>query len=643
MSQTTETPSHELPPYAKYHKAPYKEGVKPDYAPLRYLDGYLPIEDFGLIGDLATAALVGRDGTIAWFCAPFFDSPPIFAGILDRNRGGHFTVAPEGLEKARQYYVEDSGVLVTEMTCPGGTVRLTDALTFRAGADLAEGTPVERNELLRCVTVLEGNVRLKVACRPRGGAKAEKRSGGLRVHLNDRPNEHLHLLCSRPLEGLDSTFELSQGDEFYLRLTWGTPPHRYQPLEPSEVLKSTVASWQRWLKTFSYEGPQRDLVRRSAITLKMLDYSRSGAIVAAPTSSLPETLGGERNWDYRYAWVRDAAFSVYALRRVGFPHEARGFLGWVLDAVERHNGPKILYTVEGDLPPEEVEDKELEGYRKSPPVRWYNGAADQIQHDVYGEIIDCAYLWAMGGGEIDMPLWEKLHGLIEKAREVWRTPDQGIWEVRSSGRHFTYSVAMCHVALDRGARLAKRYGLPGDIEGWRQEAEAIREAILEGAWNEELGSITEHLEGDGGLDASLLTLPMRRVVPAEHPKMVATTEAVVRTLGTDGDAHGEGLIYRYLPDKSPDGLAGEEGAFVLCSFWVVDNLAYQGRLEEAEALYHSLCARANHLGLMSEQIDPHTGLFLGNFPQAFSHIGIIASGVNLMQQRRKREAAASGG
>ncbi len=607
------------------------------FVPLTYLDGYLPIEDFGLIGDLSTAALVGRDGSVPWLCLPHFDSPPVFCGILDRDKGGAFTVAPEGLEASRQFYIEDSGVLVTEMRSESGTVRVTDALTLRAGADLAEGTPTERSELLRCVRVLSGTVRLKVSCAPRGGAVAETRSGGLHVRLNRQPELDLHLLASRPLTGLETVYELNEGDELYLRLMWGRPPHRYQALHPDEVLDSTIASWRRWLGCFDYDGPRRALVRRSAITLKLLDYNRSGAIVAAPTSSLPESIGGERNWDYRYAWVRDAAFSVYALRQLGIVQEAQEFLGWVLDALERHGGPKIMYTIDGELPAAEREDSGLSGYRGSAPVRWSNGAAAQTQHDVYGEIIDCAYLWSLGGGTIDAPLWEGLHELVERARAVWREPDQGIWEVRSSGRPFTYSVAMCHVALDRGARLAERHGLPGDILGWRREADLIYEAILEQAWSDELGSFTEHIGPGGGLDASLLTLPLRRVVDANHPKMKATTEAVVRHLSAKG-AGGDGLLYRYLPEASPDGLNGEEGAFVLCSFWLVDILADQGRINEAEALFESLCDRANHLGLFAEQIDPEAGRFLGNFPQAFSHIGVVTSATNLRKRKRERDA-----
>ncbi len=599
------------------------------FSPLRPVDGYLPIEDHGLIGDLTTAALVGRDGAISWLCLPRFDAPPLFCGILDAKKGGAFRVAPEGLEAARQFYEPDSGVLVTEMRSASGLVRVTDALTLRSGANLSEGTPVGRSELLRSIKVLQGTVRLHVDFKPKGGAHLERMSQGLRIRCAGRAELDLHLLSTLPLEDLETRHELKAGDEVHLRLQWGRAPHRYHAVSPDEALQGTLEAWRGWLQCFHYEGPQKDLVRRSAITLKLLDYGESGAIVAAPTSSLPEAIGGPRNWDYRYAWIRDAAFSVYALRRIGITREAWAFLGWVLDAVERHGEPKILYTLDGEQPPPEWEDDELEGYRRSAPVRWHNGAAEQRQHDVYGEILDCAYQWAAGGGEIDAALWERLRELVEAAREKWREPDHGIWEVRTSGRLFTYSVALCQVALDRGAKLAERFGLPGDVAGWRKEAETIRQAILEEAWDPEINSLTESL-GGGGLDASLLTLPLRRVIPADHPRMVATTAAVKERLGA-----GDGLLYRYLPDESPDGLAGHEGAFLLCSFWLVDNLADQGRLDEATELYDSLCARAGSLGLLPEQIDPESGMFLGNYPQAFSHIGVISSGFNLARLKAK--------
>jgi alpha,alpha-trehalase len=594
-----------------------------EFKPVSYAGGYLPIEDHGMIGDGSTAALVGRDGAISWMCAPRFDSPPVFCRILDARRGGAFTIAPEGMVEARQYYEPDTAVLVTEMRGPAGSVRITDALTLRQGADLTEDAAAGRCELLRSVEALSGGARLRVEIEPRGGAQVAARSGGLSLRSPSHPNLDLQLTSSLPLEGLPSVMELREGASLHLTLRWGCAIGRHKPLSAEASLIATREAWRRWAARIRYEGPRKEIVRRSALTLKLLDHFESGALVAAPTSSLPEVVGGERNWDYRYSWLRDTAFTVYALNRIGCPEEALGFLGWALDAVERGGRPRALYTLDGASPPPERTDEGLEGYRGSRPVRWGNAAADQVQHDVYGEILDCAYKWAAHCGAFDEKSWQRLRRLIEAAAREWRNPDHGIWEVRTQGRVFTYSAAVCQVALDRGARMVERFKLPGEAATWRAAADEIRRAILDEAWDEKLGSLTQHL-GGGGLDASLLCLPLRHVISADHPKMVATTAAIAERLSAGG-----GLLYRYLPYVSPDGLAGREGAFLICSFWMVDNLAYQGRLGEAIDLFDSLCDRANSLGLLPEQVDPSSGAFLGNFPQALSHVGLISSAVNL--------------
>ncbi|UFS70696.1 glycoside hydrolase family 15 protein [Geomonas sp. RF6] len=591
-------------------------------------DGYLPIEDHGLVGDGDTAALVGADGAISWLCVPRFDSDPLFAAILDATHGGSFILTLEDAVESRQYYLEESGVLITELRGASGTIRITDALTLRSGADLSEDVAAGRCELIRRVEVLQGNPQIRVSVAPRGGGAVEGGGGACRIRWALQPHLNLHLF-SPEMHGLSSSYSAREGERFHLILRWGEGSSRHGSGAPETLIEETLRAWRRWIAGFNYQGPQEMLVRRSAITIKLLDYLPTGALVAAATSSLPERVGGARNWDYRYAWVRDTALCVYALRRIGMTKTAAGFLTWVLDAIEKDGRPRVLYNLHGEQPPLERIDPSLEGYRRSAPVRWGNAAADQRQHDVYGEIIDCAYQWARGGGRIDSHLWSRLHALVEGAREAWRIPDQGIWEVRTSGRPFTYSAALCHVALERGARMATELGFPGDAAGWLSEAETIRSTILEDAWDPEKQALTEHL-GGGALDASLLVLPMRRVLRADHPRMVATTAAVARHL----DA-GNGLLYRYLPRVSPDGLPGEEGAFLLCSFWLADNLAQQGRLDEAHALYDSLCGRANRLGLLPEEIDPASGAFLGNFPQAFSHVGLISSGVLL--SRRDRE------
>jgi alpha,alpha-trehalase len=603
--------------------------LEPDlpFRPIQSHGGYPPLADLGLIGDGATAALVGLDGGISWMCVPNFDFEPLFCALLDHARGGEFSVRPEGLVEARQWYETDTGVLITELRSDTGVVRLTDALALRSGADLTDDAAANRGELVRSAVVLTGSVRLHVSLQPRGGAKPSPAYNGLAVECARQPTLRLHLRSNRALSGLQTTHDLQQGDRLDLVLSWGRI-HRHHPLDVEARLSETVDAWQRWMTGFHYNGPEPAMVRRAAITLKLCDHWTNGSLVAAPTSSLPAPVGGIRNWDYRYTWIRDAAFAVFALRRIGFVNEADAFLGWVLDAFELSRTARIMYTLDGNPVPDEWEDSELEGYRRSAPVRWGNGAADQRQHDVYGEVLDCADQWVKLGGRLDPVLWEGLSGIADTASKAWREPDQGIWEVRSSGRIFTYSAAMCQVALDRAAAIADRIGLTGSVARWRSEAPDLRDTILTRAWNEDAKTLSEHLDGGDSVDASLLALPLRGVIPADHPKMIATTAAIMDRLSA-----GDGLLYRYRHDKLPDGLAGDEGAFLLCSFWLVDNLAHQGRLEEAEQLYASLCARASPLGLLSEQIDPSSGALSGNFPQAFSHIGVIASGVTLARAK----------
>jgi GH15 family glucan-1,4-alpha-glucosidase len=599
----------------------------PPFRPIRRADGYLRLEDYGLIGDGATAALVGVDGSIPWLCIPRFDAEPLFCELLDHASGGSFTIAPGELLEARQRYQPDTGVLETDLRCPTGVVRVTDAMVLRSGADLGEDAAADRAELVRSAVVVEGRVRLSVDVVPRGGAAVRPVLSGLEIRAQLQPRLRVHLRSNRPLSGLHSTYDLEQGERLDLVLSWGRF-HRHHRFDAGSMLDDTARVWRSWLDGCGYEGPQKLLVRRAAITLKMCDHWASGSVVAAPTSSLPAPIGGTRNWDYRYVWIRDAAYAVFALRRIGFDGEADAFLGWVLDAFERSGRPRIMYDIDGDPVPDEIQAIDLEGYRGSTPVRWGNGAADQRQHDVYGEILDCADQWLHAGGEIQPVLWSSLAGLADMAGRAWEKPDQGIWEVRSDGRTFTYSAALCQVALDRAASIGERFRLPGPVSTWRATAAHVRDSIMERAWDEEAQSLSAHLDGGTALDASLLALPLRRVVPADHPRMVSTTAAVTDRLGAGG-----GLLYRYLHDELPDGLPGDEGAFLLCSFWLVDNLTLQGRIEEAEQLYDSLCARASTLGLLSEQIDPSTGAFMGNFPQAFSHIGVIASGVNLARAK----------
>ena len=590
--------------------------------PLRYFDGYLPIEDHGLIGDGATAALAGRDGTIWWMCIPRFDSHPLFDALLRSRRGSYFSITPENPTGSRQFYLPDTGVLVTEIQSASGLIAITDALTLHGGTDLTQDAEAARHELIRSVVVIEGSIWLNVALNFAARTRLQKTGDGFQIRTLAHPDLNIRLSSSLPIQNMNARLHLSSGQQMTFALSWnGRYSHATSDI--NEVLKGTVRAWERWIQEFRYTGPQDTVVRRSAITLKLLDDFKYGSIVAAPTSSLPECIGGRRNWDYRYSWIRDAAFSVYALHRIGFSCEAQGFLKWVLEAIERGERPRVLYDVAGNDPPKERVDFTYPGYRHSSPVRWGNAAAEQVQHDVYGEILDCAYQWCKHHGSIEPALWQRLRKLVIAAGIAWVTPDHGIWEVRTSPRPFTYSAALCRVALDRGVRIAEICGFPEDVSQWREKADIITRSILTEAWDPQIQALTEHL-GGGGLDASLLSLPLRRVIPAGHPRMIATVEAIRQHLTA-----GNGLLYRYQVNESPDGLAEKQGAFLLCSFWLVDNLTAVGRIDEAMDLYESLCGRASSLGLFSEQIDPVSGSFLGNFPQALSHIGAISSGFNL--------------
>ncbi|MER6618532.1 glycoside hydrolase family 15 protein [Streptomyces xantholiticus] len=592
-------------------------------------DGYLPIADHGLIGDGRGSALVGRDGAISFMCVPRFDSPPLFCALLDRHRGGRFLIAPHDVRRSTQRYVPDTAVLVTEMQTPTGTVELTDAFALHPGARLEVSGRPGMGRLLRSARVTRGEVDLHVSLRTRGGARLTRAASGWHVDC-PRQQLHLRLACSHPLTELDTTLHITAGEQLALMLDWEPHTPHSAPCEAVETaLAETVRVWHRWSADVVGDVPQPDLVRRSTITLKLLDYMDNGAIVAAPTSSLPECIGGARNWDYRYTWIRDAAYAVFALRRIGLPKEAGRFLEWALTTAQWQDHPRVLYNVDGRAPGPETMDDELEGYRNSRPVRWGNAAAEQVQHDVYGEILDCAFQWSATGGTLGSHLWQRLAGLAHRARTAWNTPDHGIWEVRTPGRPFTYSAAMCQVALDRAARLSHRLDLPGDAEAWAKQAHNLTERILTEAWDDEAGALTEHLGPGTALDSSLLALPLRRVVPADHPRMVATTRAIADRLGA-----GNGLLYRYLPTHSPDGIDQPEGAFLLCSFWLVDNLAGQGRVDEARELFDKLCAYANPLGLLPEQVEPTTGTFLGNFPQGLSHVGLISSAVVLARTLR---------
>jgi GH15 family glucan-1,4-alpha-glucosidase len=589
---------------------------------------YLPIESYGVIGDLHTAALVGLDGSIDWLCSPRFDSPSVFAAILDERKGGRFRIAPtcEGVTR-KQMYVPDTNVLVTRFLSPGGLAEVTDFMP------LGETDESGRHDLVRRVEVVRGSMPMRVECRPAfdyaradhrlelvpGGARFLSRDFGLALHGS------LPLRADGNAAVADFTLEQGQQAAFVLRpLDEEGAPVAVSPEETERAFRRTVDYWQRWLVGCNYRGRWREMVNRSALALKLLTYEPTGAIVAAATTSLPAPIGGSRNWDYRYTWMRDASFTLYGLMRIGFTEEAFAFMRWLGGRVQETQSDgslQLMYSIDGrhELPERELDH--LEGYRGSRPVRIGNAAHRQLQLDIYGELLDAIYLFNKYGTPIGYDAWVKIRRVLDHVCDVWREPDEGIWEVRGGRRHFVYSKLMCWVALDRGLRLADKRSFPADRSRWRENRDAIYEEIMARGWSRERQAFVQAFDGDG-LDAANLIMPLVFFVSPTDPRFLQTLDATVRDL-----AHGS-LVHRYDVKESPDGLEGEEGTFSMCTFWLVEALTRAGRLEEARLLFEKMLGYANHLGLYSEQVGL-SGEALGNFPQAFTHLSLISAAFNL--------------
>ncbi|WP_052423947.1 glycoside hydrolase family 15 protein [Nonomuraea candida] len=591
---------------------------------------YLPIGEHGLIGDLRTVALVGTDGTIDWYCCPRFDAPSVFGSLLDADRGGAFELAADVPYTTKQFYFPDTNVLITRFFADDGVGEIQDFMPIEGDASEAD-----RHRLIRRVTCVRGTLPFRALVAPRFDYARRphtvRQEGGLTFFAS--PSLTLELTSSIPVEhdGRDvrGRFVLREGERavFALdRLASGVEP-RGCPLEEAERLfTATVQYWRRWLSASRYRGRWREVVHRSALTLKLLTYAPTGGIVAAPTTSLPERIGGRRNWDYRYVWVRDAAFCVYALLRLGFTEEAEAFMAFLdehvrLDGTGAGGPLQIMYGIDGrsDLPEEEL--PHLEGYRGSRPVRIGNAAVDQLQLDIYGALIDSMYLYNKWGTPISSRRWDELCTLVDWVCEHWDQPDEGVWETRGGRKDFTYSRLMCWVAIERAMRVALQRGLPADIPRWRDNRDAIYRDIMERGWSERLRGFVQHF-GDEVLDAAVLMMPLAKFVSPTDPKWLSTLDALGDTLVSDS------LVYRYDPELSPDGLEGPEGTFSICSFWYVEALARAGRVEEARLAFEKMLTYANHLGLYAEQIG-HTGEQLGNFPQAFTHLALISAAFNL--------------
>ncbi|MBG6215388.1 GH15 family glucan-1,4-alpha-glucosidase [Cryobacterium sp. CAN_C3] len=590
----------------------------------------LPIADHALLSDRHSAALVAREGSIVWLCFPRFDSESVFASILDDD-AGYWSIRPTAASTSTRSYVAGTMALQTTFHTDEGTLELIDALELGAGADphrLGENAP---HTLLRGVHCTSGRVTVEMVCRPRPEyglvvpVFAEIDSGVVATGGSGR----LTLSLPAPVTGLDGeirvqlTLEAGQHRYFALQRTrLGEPlPGAYTQDEIAAGLAVTTASWQEWSAIHqSYDGPWRELVHHSGRVLQALSYQPTGAIVAAATTSLPEEIGGERNWDYRYSWVRDASFTMKALWVAACPDEAHEFFDFIT-AAAAHSRPErhlqIMFGIGGEHDLAERVLPQLTGWRGSGPVRVGNGAWDQPQLDVYGELLDSAFRLRGQLGEIQLAARTFLIALADAAASQWQQPDNGIWEVRGAPRHFLYSKLMCWVALDRAIAMAEQLHATDRIAQWSATAAQIRATILEKGWNEEASAFTQSFDSSE-LDASSLMMSIVGFLPASDPRVLATADAIIERL-TDA----RGLVYRYQTDTGVDGLDGHEGTFLLCTFWLAQVLADGGRLGEAREVFERAVSHVNDVGLLAEEVDSETGEQLGNFPQAFSHVGLI--------------------
>ncbi|MGW6215105.1 glycoside hydrolase family 15 protein [Streptomyces sp. NPDC055109] len=594
---------------------------------------YLPIAEHGLIGDLRSAALVGTDGTIDWYCCGRFDAPSVFASILDADRGGSFELAADVPARAKQFYFPDTNVLITRFFADGGVGEIQDFMPV-----VDRSREADRHRLIRRVVCVRGTLPFRARIAPR----FEYGTVPHTLHLDDgqaifdSPALKLALTSTVPLEadGQDvwSLFKLGEGESAVFaidRIDDDVPPRFCAVAEAEREFNATVAYWRRWLSRSRYKGRWREMVHRSALTLKLLTYAPTGAIIAAPTTSLPEQIGGERNWDYRYVWIRDAAFCVYAMLRLGFTEEAEAFMTFLSEHVRLDDpdttapgGPlQIMYGIDGrrDLPEREL--PHLEGYRGSAPVRVGNAAVGQLQLDIYGALVDSLYLYDKWGQPLSSAHWDGISALVDWVCDNWDQPDEGVWETRGGRKAFLYSRLMCWVAIERAMRLAQHRGLPADTVRWGTARDDIYRRIMSRGWSDVRRAFTQYEDSDI-LDASLLMMPLAKFVSPTDPKWLATLDALGEDLVSDS------LVYRYDPQASPDGLQGEEGTFSICSFWYVEALTRAGRIDEARLAFEKMLTYANHLGLYAEEIG-HTGEQSGNFPQAFTHLALISAAFNL--------------
>jgi GH15 family glucan-1,4-alpha-glucosidase len=601
------------------------------------VDGYLPIGAYGLIGDCRSAALVGVDGSIDWLCLPRFDNDALFGRILDANKGGSWQLHPDEPHEVHQRYRDRTNLLDTVFATDTGVVVVTDFMPVDDRSVVQHAKPHNHPRVIRLVECLAGEMTMHQVFDPAPGfARTPVTLTVEREHIHaDTQKLHLCLSSTVKLDGPDDTFVLraTQAAAFALH----TGPFGRCGAKPWSVeraralLRESQQYWWLWIGQVDYHGPYQVHVWRSALALKLMTYAPTGAIVAAPTTSLPEDIGGERNWDYRFTWLRDAAFTLYAFFQLGLTAEATAYFDWL---THRHIADRKamdipnLFNLSGYARAPEHTLDHLQGYRGSRPVRTGNAAVNQLQLDVYGEVLDSAYVFARFGGVISATLWEELSNIVEMAIRRWEEPDSSIWEVRSERRQYVYSKLMCWVAVDRGIRIADRYNLPYDKVIWKRARLRIHRAITSRGWSEHRNSFTQQFDDDA-LDASILRISQVRFLADKDPRIHSTVRAIAQHLG-DGV-----LVNRYRMDESEDGLRGQEGAFFLSSFWLVDALAHTGELEEAERRFERLLHFSSPLALFSEEVDVRSGQLLGNFPQAFTHLALVGAAVNMERARQR--------
>jgi GH15 family glucan-1,4-alpha-glucosidase len=600
---------------------------------------YQPIENYGMIGDMHTVALVGVDGSIDWLCVPRFDSPSVFAAILDDGKGGRFKIAPVSDDvTCKQFYWPETNVLITRFLGPDGAAELTDFMPV--GRAISGGK--HRLQLIRRVTTVRGILKFRMECRPAFNYARDVHTATITADGATLVSTSLSLglATEQPLEKIDgavvSEFTLSEGETAVFVLRHLSPESgcgiSTSAEEAEDLFRRTVEFWQRWIGQSRYAGRWREMVHRSALALKLLTYQPTGAIVAAPTCSLPESIGGERNWDYRYAWIRDAAFTVYAFLRIGLSEEAEQFMHF-LASLCREPGPggslQIMYGIDGRKHLVEETLDHLDGYMGSKPVRVGNGAYNQLQLDIYGELLDAAYLYNKHGTPISYDLWTSLRTLTDWVCDNWHRKDEGVWEVRSGKQDFVYSKLMCWVALDRAIRLADKRSFPAPRERWLKVRDEIYEDIVSKGWNEKRQAFVQHY-GSESLDAANLMMPLTFFMSPTDPRMLATLDATLLPLDKGG-LTANSLVYRYNIKEAGDGLSGGEGTFNICTFWLVEALTRAGRqsrLEEARLIFERMLGFANHVGLYAEETG-YRGEALGNFPQAFTHLALVSAAFNL--------------